>query len=88
MSFWQNFSLPFELPVMDQLMNIAPPLHGSLPTKLAGVFSAAEVLPLEPNRPLTVLKALAFFQSFDVLSTFNDSITLLSKASMSVTTKA
>ena len=88
MSFWKNFSRPFELPVMDQSTNIAPPLHGSLPTKMAGVFSVAEALPQELNPPLTVLKALASSQSFDALFTFSDSIMLLSKASMSVTTKA
>ena len=74
---------------MDQSMSIVPPLHGSLPTKLAGVFSVVEeALPQEPNRPLTVLKALASFQSLDAFSTFKDSIMLLSKASMSATTKA
>ena len=88
MSYWKNSSLPFELPVMGQSMNTAPPLHGSLPTKMAGVFSVAEALPQEPNPPPTVLKALAFFLFFDVFCTFKDSIMLLSKASTSATTKA
>ena len=73
---------------MDQSMNIAHPLPGYLPTKMAGVFSVAEALPQEPNPPPTVLKALAFYLSFDVFCTYRDSIMLLSKASMSVTTKA
>ena len=73
---------------MDPSMNIDPPLHGFLLTKMADVFSAAEALLQELNPPPTAPKALAFSPSSDAFSTFRDSTMLLSKASMSATMKA